>query len=158
MDLRWGCFVARPNNPATILKGHSPNNTAVCASILNQVSQGGGLATLDTVYPGSSVSSFSLNSTYIGCATQSQEAPGVPTQCNVLFTGTKTNGNKVLYTCQYQGTISKPDLILCNLPNTFNKLRNVTMAPIPIGSSVVGSSVVPALFTDDFRYTTISST
>ncbi|MCJ1467736.1 hypothetical protein MMC07_006361 [Pseudocyphellaria aurata] len=150
--LYWDRWVARPDNPLSAIKAISPNNTAASASILNQVTRNGGSAVINSVFPGSRVSYFTLTSTFIGCAVQSQEIPGVPAPCDIFVTGTKTSGGQVFATCQYRGTLARPQLPLCTFPTSFNNLRNVTFVPVPIGSAVQ-----PALFADDFRYTTFTT-
>ncbi|MCJ1269621.1 hypothetical protein MMC22_009513 [Lobaria immixta] len=150
-NLNYIRFNPRPNG-VSFLKAHSPNNTAASASIANAALGNAGPATISTDYPTSHVSYFDLFSTYIGCAVQSQASLGVPQKCNVLVTGTKTNSNKVTYTCQYRGTLANPDLVLCNFPDNFRQLKSVTL--VPTGTEL---PTPPALFIDNTRYTTYSS-
>ena len=72
-------------------------------------------------FPGSKVEYFDLESTYLGCAIQTEVSAGVPEPCMVQFDGTKTNAKVVSEQCTFSGTVLSPALVEC----TFSTLKPV---------------------------------
>lgn len=83
-------------------------------------------------YTGSKVEYFDLDSTYLGCAVQSEASVGVPEPCTVEFSGMKTNGEVVSENCTYSGTALNPALVEC----AFSTLKSVESVNVTVVESL----------------------
>ncbi|KAL8743653.1 MAG: hypothetical protein Q9190_004011 [Brigantiaea leucoxantha] len=112
-------FVGRVDDPASVQKARSPKNEIGSVVLL-------GPAAISSYYNGSTVSSFALLSTYIGCVPTDLGAAGVPEPCTLGFVGhTATSSKTVTGSCKFTGSELNPDLQLCILPSTFTGLKSV---------------------------------
>ena len=82
-------------------------------------------------YASSKVKYFDLDSTYLGCAVQSEASLGVPEPCTVQFNGTKTNGKVVSEECTYSGTALSPAMVECS----FSTLKSVKAVNVTVINS-----------------------
>lgn len=124
--LAYPNFHSRADN-ISIVKAHSPNNTAAHSpSSSDLLTSTVGMIT--ATYTGSKVEYFDLDSTYLGCTVQSEVSVGVPEPCMVQFNGTKTNGKVFSENCTYEGTALNPALVKC----TFSALKSVKSVNVTV--------------------------
>lgn len=116
--LAYQSFNARADG-VSILRSHSPNNTASSATLTDILT--GQVPIITTSYTGSKVQYFDFGSTYLGCAVMTQASLGAAQPCTVQFNETTTSGKTVIETCSYKGTALNPALVLC----TFYKLKSL---------------------------------
>ncbi|KAI9823259.1 MAG: hypothetical protein M1826_000202 [Phylliscum demangeonii] len=157
-SLRFTAFDLVESKPDLdeLLPRSAPNFAA--APVQRQL-ETGAIPTIDTAYPGSTVTSFDLQSLYFGCTASSITLAFAAISCTVQITGTKagtgaTVGPQLFDFALFNRagiTLQQTGMTLATLAE-MNDLSSVTLQVV-LNSVPAGKAPIAVLFIDDLVHT-----